>query len=316
MKQLYSPLRTGSTIVLSPPSKRWLYTKQGERFVKDLLHNARVRRFESVWLNPEKPFGRFGLSLIQSTLEAKTLIHRRSPGPIAITTKYLVIIGDVHGHLSPLQSGIIPWLDKDTTFIFTGDYVSKGPKSLETVQWLDMLSQKERNCYFLTGNHELHLEDWIMGVKQSKKDFVNTWPSALNPGHHTPKKPITKFLSKLDDHLQITWLNHHFMISHGGISHPEDTDTKASHYIYGTGTPTTDIDKEWAKNTTTDTIQIHGHRNVTCGPTHRFKNSWNLEGIESAEEVRLVALDRTTPSIGLTRSINFDGTIKDKQFSL
>lgn len=63
-------------------------------------------------------------------------------------------IGDIHGCLNQLED----LLDKiaptrDDLVVFLGDYVDRGPKILETVDFLIAFA-KEVPCIFLKGNHE------------------------------------------------------------------------------------------------------------------------------------------------------------------
>jgi len=70
--------------------------------------------------------------------------------------KRYYIIGDIHGQLSKLKK-IISYTRKDINpndiFIFLGDYIDRGPKSFEVIDFLIELSS-EFKTVFLTGNHE------------------------------------------------------------------------------------------------------------------------------------------------------------------
>lgn len=62
------------------------------------------------------------------------------------------VIGDVHGMLLPLRRLIdaVDRADTDRTFIFTGDYVNRGPESAGVIALLLTLPR----CYCLCGNHD------------------------------------------------------------------------------------------------------------------------------------------------------------------
>ena len=51
-------------------------------------------------------------------------------------------IGDIHGELDQLFKllSCLPTLDKEDTLIFLGDYVDRGPKSKQVVDYLRNLS--------------------------------------------------------------------------------------------------------------------------------------------------------------------------------
>lgn len=66
-----------------------------------------------------------------------------------------VFIGDTHGDLQASQTVIERYLSSETTLVFLGDYVDRGPQSLENVLFL--LEQKlkhPKNIFLLQGNHE------------------------------------------------------------------------------------------------------------------------------------------------------------------
>jgi serine/threonine protein phosphatase 1 len=70
-------------------------------------------------------------------------------------------IGDIHGRLDKLDmlvEKISP--TSNDTLIFLGDYIDRGLKSKEVVEYLIQLS-KNINCVFLTGNHEQMMLDYI-----------------------------------------------------------------------------------------------------------------------------------------------------------
>ncbi len=70
-------------------------------------------------------------------------------------------IGDIHGCLRELES-LIELIDptENDKFIFTGDYIDRGPDSKGVVDFLIDLS-KRTNCIFLRGNHEAMLLDTV-----------------------------------------------------------------------------------------------------------------------------------------------------------
>ncbi|MEX2404639.1 MAG: metallophosphoesterase family protein [Balneolales bacterium] len=70
-----------------------------------------------------------------------------------------VAIGDIHGCIQTTQALIQklePWNDR--TFIFTGDYIDRGPASRQIVDYL-INYQKTHDCIMLRGNHEQMLLD-------------------------------------------------------------------------------------------------------------------------------------------------------------
>lgn len=66
-----------------------------------------------------------------------------------------VFVGDTHGDLEASQTVVERYLDSETTLVFLGDYVDRGPHSLENMFFL--LEQKLKypeKIFLLQGNHE------------------------------------------------------------------------------------------------------------------------------------------------------------------
>lgn len=66
-----------------------------------------------------------------------------------------VFVGDTHGDIEASQIVIERYLNSQTTLVFLGDYVDRGPQSLENILFL--LEQKlkhPKNIFLLQGNHE------------------------------------------------------------------------------------------------------------------------------------------------------------------
>jgi len=66
-----------------------------------------------------------------------------------------IFVGDTHGELQVSEAVIREYLNGRNKIIFLGDYVDRGPKSLENINFL--LSQKIKHpdsLYLLMGNHE------------------------------------------------------------------------------------------------------------------------------------------------------------------
>lgn len=74
-------------------------------------------------------------------------------------------IGDIHGTFDRLQNLMqkIP-IDLDTdTLVFIGDYIDRGPGSVEVVDYLLELKQRVPGTIFLKGNHEEMLQKYLDG---------------------------------------------------------------------------------------------------------------------------------------------------------
>lgn len=120
------------------------------------------------------------------------------------------IVGDIHGCFDELQlllelADFTP--EKDELWV-TGDLVSRGPKSLETLRFLKGLGN---NAKVVLGNHDLHLLAIHQGIYPSKEKYQ------LNP-----------ILDAPDCDELLSWLQHqplllrhpefNFVMVHAGIS--------------------------------------------------------------------------------------------------
>ncbi|MFN4218630.1 MAG: metallophosphoesterase family protein [Candidatus Bipolaricaulia bacterium] len=66
-----------------------------------------------------------------------------------------VFVGDTHGDWEASQIVVARYLDSETTLVFLGDYVDRGPHSLENILFLlEQKLQHPENIFLLQGNHE------------------------------------------------------------------------------------------------------------------------------------------------------------------
>ena len=75
-------------------------------------------------------------------------------------------IGDIHGCMDKLGT-LIDQLDIEferDTVVFIGDYIDRGPRSFEVVEYLINFKKRYQNTIFLKGNHEDMLEQYLSGV--------------------------------------------------------------------------------------------------------------------------------------------------------
>lgn len=74
-------------------------------------------------------------------------------------------VGDIHGCYDKLAAimKILPWSKEDgDLLLFIGDYVDRGPKSRDVVEFLCRLKDKGGDFIFLKGNHEKMLLDYYI----------------------------------------------------------------------------------------------------------------------------------------------------------
>lgn len=81
-------------------------------------------------------------------------------------------IGDIHGETSHLFKlmACLPKLDEKDTLVFVGDYVDRGPKSADVVDYVRTLGARTpAKVVCLRGNHE---DAWIRVVEHGWDEFV------------------------------------------------------------------------------------------------------------------------------------------------
>ena len=166
-----------------------------------------------------------------------------------------VIIGDIHGCYSTLVELLrkIEYspADKNTILIFLGDYIDRGPKIRETLDYLIKLKISAGNrVIFLRGNHEdmlLHVDaDRVMGYscwenpERGKNGLIECYDQGdiwmLNGGRETLKQvfselepnEMTKYL-RFFRSLRVDYRETRFVCTHAGLVRgiaEDDTATK------------------------------------------------------------------------------------------
>ncbi|MFP4136103.1 MAG: metallophosphoesterase family protein [Candidatus Acetothermia bacterium] len=147
----------------------------------------------------------------------------------------LVFVGDTHGDLQASRTVFDRYQDSDTTIVFLGDYVDRGPKSEENLNFL--LKQKTKNpkgIYLLQGNHE--------GMMYREFGPVDFW-SSLTPGK---REKYETLLAKLP--LVFSWRD--LVAAHGGL--PDVQSLEEIRQIEGG-------DSNWEKITWGDWNEVPGY---------------------------------------------------------
>lgn len=76
-------------------------------------------------------------------------------------------VGDIHGCFEKLNA-LMDMLDIDyekDTLLFVGDYIDRGPRSKEVVDFMIDLDRRHNRTVFLKGNHEFLLERYLEGAE-------------------------------------------------------------------------------------------------------------------------------------------------------
>ncbi|AAX92304.1 RNA ligase [Staphylococcus phage Twort] len=225
------------------------------------------------------------------------------------------VIGDVHSCFTVLSAfaSVNKILDNpNELFIFVGDYFDRGIETKEVFEYLELIC-KQPNVILLEGNHERHLRNFIYLDNQELEEltdiyedkdeffnkamkvfrargFISTLRSFIKFG--ITQKRIKTVVEKLQQLAYFTYKGQDYVITHGGIM-PQMLDNlnmvSTHQIINGVGGYEFDIDSEWDNS---DTIQIHGHRNLYRQPLDTYKDSINLEGrVEKGGHLRAVTID-------------------------
>ena len=136
--------------------------------------------------------------------------------------KKIYAIGDIHGSYDRLKTLMakIPINRSRDTLVFIGDYIDRGPHSVEVVDYLIRLKSHFSEVIFLKGNHEDMLDKFINGTDR--------FTYLLNGGQQTLDsylaKPVqSEFFPIPPDHmeffnsLRLFYETEKFIFVHAGL---------------------------------------------------------------------------------------------------
>jgi predicted kinase len=132
----------------------------------------------------------------------------------------LVVIGDVHGLLTPLKS-LLGKLGFDCNYdhpndlkvCFVGDLIDRGPDSIETLLFVKRLVEKGV-AYLVKGNHEVKFIELLNG---NTNVVGSTWRTYEEYLQTNPSKQSTQSLIKWINDLPYYYLYRDYLITHGNI---------------------------------------------------------------------------------------------------
>lgn len=207
-------------------------------------------------------------------------------------------IGDIHGCKDPLMEFLDDHYSMDNYYVFTGDYIDRGPNSKEVLRILSNY-YKNGNIMLLEGNHEKWIRMYSknreseIGSKEFMEFTLNDFTNSLD-GIYT-KRESRSFVSKLRLYFYTEFNGVSLFASHGGVSEVASNrlgykSLSAKYYINGAGSyGEVDLLHKY-KNQEPDHI-IHGHRNKSGG----FIDGKyiNLEGgIDAGGELRYASVSK------------------------
>ncbi|ACF13027.1 metallophosphoesterase [Chloroherpeton thalassium ATCC 35110] len=132
-------------------------------------------------------------------------------------TKNIIAIGDIHGCILSLKA-LIQKLDlsEKPQLVFLGDYVDRGPNSKGVIDFLIELNDSYP-CVFLKGNHEVMMQDYLIGDcifdNWKYNGGTETLASYQENGHLSIPSSHLKFLAQC----RYTYETDDYVFVHGGL---------------------------------------------------------------------------------------------------
>ncbi|CAH8496438.1 unnamed protein product [Heterobilharzia americana] len=161
--------------------------------------------------------------VFQILCESRQCIMSRPNVQMASTSisRQITVVGDLHGQFSDLQMILYKNGMPDVTnpYVFNGDFVDRGRKSVETLLTILCLLLIRPTAVFLNrGNHEDHYVNCQYGfIKEIQKKYKSVGGM------------LVKCFSEFYRYLPVaTLIDHKIFVCHGGISDQTDLNTLGS----------------------------------------------------------------------------------------
>ena len=131
-------------------------------------------------------------------------------------------IGDIHGSFDRLQELMqkIPIDFARDTLVFIGDYIDRGPASVEVVDYLIDLNKRVPGIIFLKGNHEDMLEKYLEGTDRFTyllNGGQNTLDSYLSKNRQSELYPIPPDHMSFFKSLRLYYETEAYIFVHAGL---------------------------------------------------------------------------------------------------
>ncbi len=136
--------------------------------------------------------------------------------------KKIFAIGDIHGCYDKLLTLIekIPVDFARDTLVFIGDYIDRGPHSIEVVDYLIQLKKRVPTCIFLKGNHEDMLEKYLDGTDRFTyllNGGQQTLDSYLRKTTRSDSHPIFPEHLEFFNSLRLLYETEEYIFVHAGL---------------------------------------------------------------------------------------------------
>lgn len=199
------------------------------------------------------------------------------------------VIGDIHGCFYTLKALIENQIQPGNTDIlyFLGDYIDRGPRSKEVIQYLQKLSSDGLSVIPLMGNHEeAMLNAWEEELNPKKRFFLKRTNSKKTEwysfgGKQTMNSYTSDDMNSIPDQ-DIQWLKslrhyaeeENYLLVHAGFNFNKENIFEDIHAMHWIRDFDTDLKKTGGKKV------IHGHVPVTLELIEQFIQSKQLNFID------------------------------------
>lgn len=233
------------------------YINRYHKYVTDETHNNLQRHF----VLPDEVTNK----LCQTLLQDKQY-------PSFDHFKKIYIIGDVHGDFGSLEN-IFRNHEQGNAYIFVGDYLDRGYKNAETLDFLSSLAGN--NIFLLKGNHEQTIEKYLRSVHAGQPHVVsNSFKKTLEElqarfGVDKTNNMLSNLVERTIDYLAFSYDNQKYLVSHAGVEpvlysqqlNLFDENFFVRGLVSTTNSPyQVNVDRHIA-DSDIDIVQLHGHRN-------------------------------------------------------
>ncbi|MFC4236118.1 RNA ligase [Thalassospira xianhensis] len=204
----------------------------------------------------------------------------------------VLFVGDLQGCYSPLMEVIQGGFRDDTLYVFTGDYLDRGPENGQVARFIIDEALSRENVHLLRGNHEDHIDIEIAGKKPVSEEVGRYTLPQLKSSNVTTDE-LKRWSAALQDVIVVKFNGVNVLACHGGLSTvPEKFWMLSSEqYIRGTGRYQDNVDLSFAGKAPPFWRQVHGHRNTHHHENSPINHSFNLEeAVEDGGNLRAVRL--------------------------
>lgn len=171
----------------------------------------------------------------------------------------LFAIGDIHGCFDSLKELIENniRLTQFDRLVFLGDYIDRGDKSKEVVDYIIDLQEKKYDLILLKGNHEAMLLDAFVNPKQTSKWIQNGGDTTLKSFEISSIKEIKPKHIKFFKELNTYYLYENLLYVHAGFN-DEIVDPFSDSYSM-----LWKCKEKYSNPLLSDKIIVHGHQPIS-----------------------------------------------------